>query len=76
MAVDRCRAAVRGLELSCRRAGAGPAIIWAHGLTSSMDDEDRLPLIDHNRVASIADVVRYDAVGHGQSADPVDAGRY
>lgn len=74
--VDRSQVNARGLELSCRRAGAGPAIIWAHGLTSSMDDEDRLPLIDHNRVVSIADVVRYDAVGHGQSADPVDTGRY
>ena len=74
--VDHSQVNARGLELSCRRFGAGPAIIWAHGLTSSMDDEDRLPLIDHNRVASIAEVVRYDAVGHGQSTDPADVGRY
>ena len=66
----------RGIRLSCERTGAGPVVVWGHGLTSSRRDEDDLPLIDHDRLAAIAEVIRVDAVGHGLSDDPVNHDRF
>lgn len=44
-------------------------LVWAHGLQSSMAHEDELGLIDWSAVVGSAQVVRYDARGHG-TADP------
>ena len=41
--------------------------VWAHGLNSSMAHEDDLGLFDWSACADVADVVRYDARGHGRS---------
>jgi pimeloyl-ACP methyl ester carboxylesterase len=43
------------------------ALVWAHGLASSRAHEDELGLFDWSPVSEVADVVRYDARGHGQT---------
>ena len=66
---------IRGVDLHHDVAGAGPTMIWGHGLTSSRAREDDTQLIDWTRVRRHAIVVRYDARGHGESgstADPAD----
>lgn len=47
--------------------GAGPAIVWGHGLSGSMASEDRLGLIDWSVAAPGRRLIRYDARGHGES---------
>ena len=39
--------------------------VWAHGLNSCMAHEDDLGLFDWSGAETVADVVRYDARGHG-----------
>jgi pimeloyl-ACP methyl ester carboxylesterase len=46
---------------------AGCTFVWAHGLGSSVDHEDALGLFDWSPVHSVANVVRYDARGHGDT---------
>lgn len=60
---------VRDATLSYDRAGAGPILVWGHGLTSSRSSEDELGLLDWDGLrGSGIDIVRYDARGHGESA--------
>ncbi|MGA1565896.1 MAG: alpha/beta fold hydrolase [Ilumatobacteraceae bacterium] len=61
------RATVRSAELSFERGGTGTSLLWGHGLTSSMQLDSEFAPIDWIRVRSRADVVRYDARGHGDS---------
>ncbi len=56
------------VELAVRRAGAGRPLVWGHGLMGSMWVEDQAGIVDWQQVARHADVVRYDARGHGDSA--------
>jgi 3-oxoadipate enol-lactonase len=42
-------------------------LVWAHDLISSCAHEDELGLFDWSAVDRIANVVRYDARGHGRS---------
>lgn len=46
---------------------AGCTFVWAHGLGSSMAHEDALGLFDWSPVCTVANVVRYDARGHGET---------
>jgi pimeloyl-ACP methyl ester carboxylesterase len=41
-------------------------LVWAHDLASSRAHEDDLGLFDWSTLAGAADVVRYDARGHGE----------
>ncbi len=66
----------RGVELAWDRSGAGPALIWGHGLTSSRVAEDEAGLVDWHAVRRSSDVVRYDARGHGESGFSDDASSY
>jgi len=43
------------------------AFVWAHALGSSVAHEDELGLFDWTEVAHVAEVVRYDARGHGRA---------
>lgn len=66
---------VRNCRLAYRLKGAGPDVIWGHGLTSSMVDEDELALVDWNTAGAGHRVLRYDARGHGgseSSSEPAD----
>jgi len=68
---------IRGAALSTDRSGEGPTFVWGHGLTSSRAGEDAFPLVRWDDVRRVADVLRYDARGHGESEltnDPVDYG--
>jgi 3-oxoadipate enol-lactonase len=56
-----------GVELHYERAGTGMPLVWGHGLTSSRAGEDELGITDWSRLRHVADVVRYDARGHGAS---------
>lgn len=58
---------VRGAELFSDRIGDGPTFVWGHGLTSSRAGEDAFPLVRWDEVGQTADVLRYDARGHGKS---------
>lgn len=59
------RTTIRGAELAYERAGAGPDLIWGHGLSQTCANEGVLPLLDWSHIP--AKVVRYDARGHGLS---------
>jgi pimeloyl-ACP methyl ester carboxylesterase len=51
--------------------------VWGHGLTSSRRNEDDAGLIEWSDLHRAADVLRYDARGHGESGfttDPDDYG--
>jgi len=64
-------AEIRGARLAYQVVGSGDGVpfVWGHGLTSSMADEDRFPLVDSSVVAQQRRVLRYDARGHGTSSD-------
>lgn len=67
---------IRGANLSTDRGGTGPAFVWGHGLTSSRSSEDAFPLVRWDEVRAVADVVRYDARGHGESTLTPDPDSY
>lgn len=54
-------------ELAVRRLGEGIPFVWGHSLMGSMRAEDGAALWDWSEVAGIAQVIRYDALGHGES---------
>lgn len=73
--VERVR--LDDVTLAVQRIGAGTAtpVIWGHGLSSSMESEDELGLLDWAVAAADRTVVRYDARSHGaseRSAAPSD----
>ncbi|MDQ6796747.1 MAG: alpha/beta fold hydrolase [Actinomycetota bacterium] len=43
------------------------SLVWAHGLASSRAHEDELGLFDWSVPEEVADIIRYDARGHGQT---------
>lgn len=67
------RMEIRGARLYVRDGGAGPALLWAHGLLSSVEAEERGGAW---RRPPPCRLLRYDARGHGRSsacARPEDA---
>jgi len=70
-------AAVRGAELAWTEEGAGPAVVWAHGLTSTGRGQEDAGMFDWSPVARAGfRLVRYDARGHGASTGTRDPGDY
>ena len=67
---------IRGAMIAFDRSGEGPTFVWGHGLTSSRAGEDQLAMIDWTVLRSKADVVRYDARGHGESSLTGDLDAY
>ncbi len=65
---------VRGAELHHQRSGSGPALVWGHGLTMSRASDDLTAMVDWGQVP--ADVLRYDARGHGESTSTPVAADY
>lgn len=60
---------IRGVDLAVQRRGEGPVMLWCHGLTSSIaneDDRNLWSLVDPVNGAGYG-LVRYDARGHGRS---------
>lgn len=67
---------VRNCHLEYRLTGEGPDVVWGHGLTSSMDDEDELALVDWTIAGAGHRVLRYDARGHGGSESTTELAGY
>ena len=74
---------VRGIDLAYEDVGptdddapdAAP-LVWGHGLSRSVAEDDQFPMIDWQRIRRTRRVVRFDARGHGESgplASPVDS---
>lgn len=51
-------------------AGERATLVWAHGLLSSVAAEDATGWYDWPAAAAQMRVIRYDAIGHGNSAPP------
>jgi len=58
---------IKGLDFNIQASGEGTPFIWAHGLMSSMESEDRLDWFEFNKFPQQISLVRYDARGHGKS---------
>jgi pimeloyl-ACP methyl ester carboxylesterase len=59
-------ARVRGIDLVYQTSGSGSPMIWGHGMTSSMASERNLGFIDWTLWNGNAQLIRYDARGHGE----------
>jgi len=59
-----------------RSQGKGIPFVWGHSLMGSMRVEDRAGLWDWGVVERYAEVVRYDARGHGNSDGSYNSGDY
>jgi 3-oxoadipate enol-lactonase len=64
------------VELAVRSQGKGIPFVWGHSLMGSMRVEDRAGLWDWGVVERYAEVVRYDARGHGNSDGSYNPGDY
>jgi 3-oxoadipate enol-lactonase len=67
---------VRGVELAITEAGAGPALLYGHGLTSSTAQDGGSGMFDWDRLAARHRIVRWDARGHGRSAGTPEPDTY
>lgn len=64
------------VELAVRRQGKGIPFVWGHSLMGSMRVEDQAALWDWGDIERFAEVVRYDARGHGNSDGSYDPDDY
>lgn len=56
--------------LSMHGSGAGPSLVWAHGMMGSMAAEDAIGILRWDRFPGALRLLRYDARGHGGSVAP------
>lgn len=70
------RVAVRGVELAVEDRGSGAAVVWGHGLTSSMAGDDQLGILHPHLPEDRYRLVRYDARGHGGSTGSTEPADY
>lgn len=74
---ERHETEVRGARLSWTESGDGPAVVWAHGMTSSGWAQERSGMFDWAPVsASGHRLIRFDARGHGSSSGTGAEGDY
>ncbi|WP_350431244.1 alpha/beta hydrolase [Shewanella sp. H8] len=55
-------------QFNCSISGKGQSLIWAHGLTGSIQSEDAIGLYAWHRFPKKLQLIRYDAIGHGLSS--------
>src|SRR5262245_2365074 len=58
---------LRGTTIDYDERGAGPTLIYGHGLFGSRAADEKMPLWGWDHIAGLRRVVRYDARGHGLS---------
>lgn len=58
---------INNLDFNVQVKGEGKAVVWGHGLTSSIISEDLLDIFEWDKLSNEAMLVRYDARGHGHS---------
>jgi pimeloyl-ACP methyl ester carboxylesterase len=69
--------AVRGTRLAWSSDGEGPAVIWAHAISSSRSAQERIGMFDWSPVPAAGHrLIRYDARGHGESGGAPGAQDY
>ena len=64
------------VELAVRQRGEGIPLVWGHGLMGSVNVEEQAELMAWRAVEAHAEVVRYDARGHGNSDGSYDPQDY
>jgi pimeloyl-ACP methyl ester carboxylesterase len=64
------------IEAGDRASIDGLPLVWSHGLLSSRAIDDRTHTVDLSVLRTRRPVVRYDAIGHGESACADDVARY
>lgn len=64
------------IELAVRQHGEGIPLVWGHSLMGSMRVDDLAALFDWEQLEQHAQVVRYDARGHGNSDGSYDPEDY
>jgi pimeloyl-ACP methyl ester carboxylesterase len=64
------------IELAVRQHGEGMPLVWGHSLMGSMRVDDLAALFDWEQLEQHAQVVRYDARGHGNSDGSYDPEDY
>ena len=74
--MDAPRMTVGDHDLPVAVFGAGPPLVWGHGLTSSRGREDALPMVRFAKLAATHTIVRFDARGHGLAGGPPDPMAY
>jgi pimeloyl-ACP methyl ester carboxylesterase len=68
------RVLVRGAQLAYEITGAGPDVIWGHGLSMHRVSDAEMSVLDWTHIS--ARVLRYDARGHGESESTPDLAGY
>ncbi|MBL4583864.1 MAG: alpha/beta fold hydrolase [Pseudomonadales bacterium] len=63
-------------QLYVETKGQGVPFIWSHGLTHSIEAEKTLGVYDWSSLADSCQLIRYDALGHGQSSGSCEAADY
>ena len=65
---------IRGIDLAYEDVGPtedgaldGTPLVWGHGLSRSVAEDNEFPMIDWQRIRRTRRVVRFDARGHGES---------
>lgn len=61
------RMQIRGLDFNVRALGSGTALVWSHGLMTSMAAEDELDWFQWATFPTNLKLVRYDMRGHGET---------
>lgn len=56
-------------HIKITRHGKGQPFIWLHGMLNSVESDSLYSLVDINKVAQIASVIRYDACGKSVSGN-------
>lgn len=59
---------IRGARIAWNQTGRGPAVVWAHGMSSSSYRQESSGQFDWRAVSSAHRLIRYDARGHGRSS--------
>ena len=58
---------IRGLDFNVEIKGDGETFVWGHGLSTSIESEEKLDWFDWASFPESVRLVRYDARGHGKS---------
>ena len=61
-----------GRQLAAEVNGDGVPFVWGHTLLGSMAQEDATGVFGWQELTDIAQIIRFDAVGHGRSEASVD----
>jgi 3-oxoadipate enol-lactonase len=67
---------LNGVSFTYSDVGEGAVVLYAHGLTSSRANDERMGLADFSLVGGKARLIAYDARGHGQSSGTADIADY